>query len=34
MYEIMVKAACYAICGVVGGVAILIMKHLLDQKKK
>ena len=34
MSEIMVKAACYAICGVVGGVVILMIKHLLDQKNK
>ncbi len=34
MYEIMVKAACYAACGVVGGVVILVIKHILDQKKK
>ncbi len=34
MYEFMVKAACYAICGVAGGVVVLIIKHLLDQKKK
>ena len=34
MYEIMVKAACYAVGGVIAGVVILVIKHRLDQRKK